>query len=291
MDFSFMQASTAAYKKPNKQTVQVVLSYDGYSAYLIIVDGTSRCLWVFLTQSKEPPLDIVRAFMMKFGIGGGCVRTDQGGELARSDQFCNMLQQEFHYVVEPTGSDCPSQNGASEINNDKLAVKVRTLLYGSGLPAKFWSAALVHSVYLHNRLVHSATKMTPYEAWYGRQPDVSNLKMFGSRVCVKAPGQRHCKLDHNDYTGIFLGYTATNQNIRYIDTTTGIVKTSHHATFDEAWYLQPKRPPAAQLLYDLGLEAENTLDTPDQSPTTTTTAPWPPMAPPTALDKRWYITH
>ncbi len=115
--------------------------------------------------------------------------------------------------------------------------------------------------------------------------------MFGSRVCVKAPGQRHCNLDHNDYTGIFLGYTATNQNIRYIDTTTGIVKTSHHTTFDEAWYLQPTRPPAAQLLYDLGLEAENTLDTPDQSPTTTTTAPWPPMAPPTSLDKRWYITH
>ena len=100
--------------------------------------------------------------------------------------------------------------------------------------------------------------MTPYEAWYGQQPDVSNLKTFGSRVCVKAPGQRHCKLDCNDYTAIFLGYTATNQNIRYIDTTTGIVKTSHHAMFDEAWYLQPTRPPAAQLLYDLGLEAENT---------------------------------
>ena len=65
--------------------------------------------------------------MTKFGIGGGCVRTDQGGKLAQSDHFCNMLQQEFHYVVEPTGSDCPSQNGAAEINNDKLAVKVRTL--------------------------------------------------------------------------------------------------------------------------------------------------------------------
>jgi hypothetical protein len=117
-----------------------------------------------------------------------------------------MLQHKFHYVVEPTGSDCPSQNGAAEINNDKLTVKVRTLLYGSGLPAKFWSAALVHSVYLHNRLVHFAINMTPYEAWYGQQPDVSNLKTFGSRVCVKAPGQRHCKLDCHDYTGIFLGY-------------------------------------------------------------------------------------
>ena len=71
MDFGFMKASTANYEKPNKQTDQVVLSYDGYSAYLIIVDGTSQRLWVFLTQSKEPPLEIVRAFMKKFGKGGG----------------------------------------------------------------------------------------------------------------------------------------------------------------------------------------------------------------------------
>jgi hypothetical protein len=204
-----------------------------------------------------------------------------------------MFQKEFQYIVKPTGSDCPSQNGAAKINNDKLVVKVRTLLYRSGLPAKFLSAALVHSVYLHNRLVHSVTKMTPYEAWYSRQPDVSYLKTFGSCVCVKAPGLRHCKLDHNDYTGIFLGYTATNQNIRYIDTTSDIVKTSHCATFDEAWYLQPTRPPAAQLVYNLGLEADDPQGSPDDnthSPATIMVAPWPPMAPPTALDIKWYTT-
>jgi hypothetical protein len=61
-----------------------------------------------------------------------------------------MLQKEFQYIAEPTGADCPSKNGAAEMNNNKLAVKVRTLLYGSGLPAKFWSAVLLHSVYLHN---------------------------------------------------------------------------------------------------------------------------------------------
>jgi hypothetical protein len=40
----------------------------------------------------------------------------------------------------------------------------------------------------------------------------------------------------------------------------GRVKTSHHAQFDEAWYLQPSRPPAPQLLYDLGVRpAEDSL--------------------------------
>ena len=76
-------------------------------------------------------------------------------------------------------------------------------------------------------------------------------------MCVKRSGTRKAKLDRNNYTGIFLGYTATDQNIVYLDLTTGLVKRSHHAMFDEAWYLQPNQPPAAQLLYDLGVEPDD----------------------------------
>ena len=94
------------------------------------------------------------------------------------------MMNEFTYTVEPTGANSPSQNGGTEKYNGTLAVKVRTLLYGSGLPAKFWSVALLHSVYLHNHLVHSSVGMTPYEAWYGRCPDVTFLKTFGSNQAL-----------------------------------------------------------------------------------------------------------
>jgi hypothetical protein len=81
-------------------------------------------------------------------------------------------------------------------------------------------------------------------------------------------------LDRHDFSGIFLGYTATDENIRYIDVTTRVVKTSHHAIFDEAWYLQPKRPPFAQMLYDVGLEPD--LACLDLTATTKVT-PYPPL--------------
>ncbi len=55
LDFGFMHASSDNYKHPNKATDRIVLSYDGYSAYLIIVDSASRQVWVFLTASKSPP--------------------------------------------------------------------------------------------------------------------------------------------------------------------------------------------------------------------------------------------
>lgn len=61
-------------------------------------------------------------------------------------------------------------------------------------------------------------------------------------------------MDRHDFTGIFLGYTATDENIRYVDVDSRIVKSTHHVIFDEAWYLQPHRPPFAQMLYNIGLE-------------------------------------
>ncbi len=180
MDFGFIRSSNKDYKRPNTKTDRVVLSYDGYSAYLLIVDNASRYVWCFLTTSKEPPIEILRSFMSKYVTGSGIVRTDQGGELARSSIFRNTMLKDFGYVVEPTGADSPLQNGGVEIYNNTLAVKVRTLLYGSGLPARFWYAGLLHAVYLYNRLVHSATLKTPFEGWHGRQPDVTHLKVFGS---------------------------------------------------------------------------------------------------------------
>jgi hypothetical protein len=125
--------------------------------------------------------------------------------------------EEFQYKVEPTGVDSPSRNGQVERYNDTIATIIQTLLYGANLPAKYWSVAAVHAICLLNRRVH-----TPYEAWWGKQPDLSALKVFGSRVCVKVMGKRRSKLDRHDFTGIFVGYTASDDNIRYIDVDSGV---------------------------------------------------------------------
>jgi hypothetical protein len=161
-----------------------------------------------------------------------------------------------YHVIEPTGTDSPSQNGAIKIYNDKLAIHACTLLYGLGLPAKYWSAALLYSVYLANCLVHTVMKKTPFEAFYGMKLDIVHLKLFGSRVCVKQSGIRCGKLDKHNFKGVFLGCTTTDHNIVYLDLNPGLVKQSHHAQFNKAWFLQDSRPLAVQLLYDLGMEPD-----------------------------------
>ena len=49
------------------------------------------------------------------------------------------------------------------------------------------------------------------------------------------------------------------------------LETSHHAVFDECWFHQPWRPPAAQLLYELGNAVVN--DLPDPPPVEPSTLP------------------
>jgi hypothetical protein len=247
-------------------------------------------MWVFLTKSKEPPLDIVDSFLKKFDHDDrGSICSDQGSELTKLPALANMVLREHNYVFELTSADSPSQNGAVETYNDKLAVRTRTLLYGANLPTMYWSAALLHAVYLNNRLVHAVMKKTPFEGFYGHKPDIEYLKMFGSRVCVKQSGDRRSKLDCHDFTGIFLGYTASDHNIRYLDMESGLVKSSHHAVFNEAWYMQPHRPPAAQLLYDLGLEPEDCMVSEIGPADAFTNALYPPSLPMMDDKLKWEV--
>ena len=108
-------------------------------------------------------------FLAQFGNSeGGIIRTDQGGELARSEEFRTaVLNRQFKvedkpYIVECTGADSPNQNGAVEIWNQQLGNTVRIFLYSAALPAQYWSAALLHAVQIHNRRVHSKLKLTPH---------------------------------------------------------------------------------------------------------------------------------
>jgi hypothetical protein len=275
MDFGFLRASTFDYSRPDKSQDQVVTSFDGFNSYLLVVDKATKYTWVYLCKSKEPPIHVINLHLDQFGYKSGFIRTDQGGELAGSDDFITSMA-ERHFIVEPTCANSPNQNKQAEKYYDIFGVTVRVLLYGSGLPACFWSVALIHVAYLHNRRVHKSTLMTPFEAWNGFKPDLRTLHVFGSRVCVKRTGKRRSKLDRHDFTGIFVGYTATDENIRYIDVHTQMLKSSHHAIFDEAWYLQPHRPPFAQMLYDIGLEPDEELVIPTSQPVSI--APFPPLA-------------
>jgi hypothetical protein len=116
MDFSFMRTFTSNFSQPSKKHDRVVLSYNGYLSYLLIINKASRYIWVFLMTLKEPPLDIVDVFLGRFGHKHSrSIHTDQGGELACSLTLLDTVLGTHWYVMEPTGADRPSQNRVVEV--------------------------------------------------------------------------------------------------------------------------------------------------------------------------------
>ena len=262
MDFGFVRGSK--YKAVNEKG-KIVTSKDGYNSYLIIVDAFTRYTWIFLSATKEPPLDIVRSFLDRNGIKHGSfrqVRCDQGGELSRSSRFRQVVQ-ECGYSIEPTSADNSSQNGVAERPNRTFGNMMRSMLLNAGLGPEYWSYALLQSVFIKNRLPHQHhnNMKTPFEAFTGRKPNLRGLRVFGSRVIAKNPGARSAKLDDNTSSGIFLHHTSTTSISKYIDDRTGREKITSHITFDEAHFTCQRKPLGSERLINTGYKSRDNTDT------------------------------
>jgi hypothetical protein len=177
------------------------------------------------------------------------IRTDNGGELAGSTDFCQEIAN-HGYLVEPTAPDASNQNGLAERPHKTLKERVRCLLYTASLGILFWADALLHAVWLYNRTYHSRIEKTPFQAYTKRIPTLDGLLTFGCRVTPKKAGRRNTAADPNSYDGIFLGYRATQDNIRYWDTNAQRERSATHMAKDEVQYGDPpeRRSPASKHL-------------------------------------------
>jgi hypothetical protein len=187
INYGFMKGTGYCMKDDEGRTIT---SVDGYRAFCTIVDRKSRYTWIFLTKTNAPPLKILKTFLQEHGTTQHVrktIRTDQGGELWASQEF-RRVAMEANYLVEPTGAGAPFQNGLAEHPNQTFSQMVRCMLHLSGLGPEYWSFALIHAVYLKNRLPHTAIKTTPYHTYTGVRPSAKYLKNFGCPVVIKNPG-------------------------------------------------------------------------------------------------------
>ena len=138
-------------------------------------------MWVYLSNSKHPPIEPIQMVLQKFGSQHShhTVRTDQDKSLGKSVEFVRMIKEE-NFTLEFTGTDSSSQNSPAERPHRDLAQTMRCMLDSSELGPQFWSFALAHAVYVKNRLYHMKLCMTPFQAFTGRKPYLSRLRIFDS---------------------------------------------------------------------------------------------------------------
>lgn len=108
----------------------------------------------------------------------------------------------------------PEQNGAAERLNRVLIEKVRAMLLDSGLPMKYWAEAVVAANFQRNRTPIQSLGKTPYEVFYGKKPDVSNMRVFGCAAYVQVPKDKRSKLQPMAEKGVFIGYQIGVQGLQ-----------------------------------------------------------------------------
>ena len=176
MDFGFVRGSGYHIKTEDGKTLT---SKDGKKAYLLVIDRSSRYTWIFLTDSKKPPIKAVKLLLEKFRSTNPhrTVRVDQGGDLGQSHEFKTMIA-DAQFSLEVTGNDASASNGMAENPNKMLGQMMRCILHSYELGPEYWSWALTQAVYIKNRIPHQSINTSPYQQFTGLIPDLSNLKNF-----------------------------------------------------------------------------------------------------------------
>jgi len=105
------------------------------------------------------------------------------------------------------------QNGMVKRKNKSILNVTKSLLKTKKMPKEFWAETVDCAIYLSNRCpTKNLNEMTPQEAWSGRKPNVSHLKVFGSISYVDVDDQVGTKLDDKSKKIIFVGYDKKNPN-------------------------------------------------------------------------------
>ncbi|GKB52029.1 zinc finger, CCHC-type containing protein [Tanacetum coccineum] len=149
----------------------------GNKKYVVtFIDDASRFCYVYLLHAKDEALDKFKIYKTEVELQQNnlikTLRTDRGGEYYDPSYF-----QSVGIIHQTTAPYTPQQNGVSERKNRALKEMVNSMLSYSGLSEGFWGEAMLTACYLLNRVPNKNNKITPYELWYKKRPNLSYLRV------------------------------------------------------------------------------------------------------------------
>ena len=83
---------------------------------------------------------------------------------------------------------------------------VNSMLLNAKLPYNLWDEALSMTCHIYNRIPSRNRKVSPYEIWKRRKPNLNYLKVWGCLAFYLVPNQKRTKLGPRAIKGIFIGY-------------------------------------------------------------------------------------
>ncbi|KAM2949706.1 hypothetical protein FF1_036572 [Malus domestica] len=214
-----------------------VESHSGNKYFLLFTNDYTRMSWVYFLRNKSDAFKCFKKFKVMTELQCGykvkCLRSDREGEFlsAEFDRYCNGQGIQRQLTMAYT----PPQNGVFKRKNRTVVDMAKSMLHEKNLPYAFWVEAVNTAVYLINRCPTKALKKsTPFEAYSGRKPGITHLKIFGSLCYVHIPSNLRHKLQENSHKCIFVGYGTSEKGYRLFDPISRKIILSRDVTFDES---------------------------------------------------------
>src|SRR4051812_32262179 len=96
--------------------------------------------------------------------------------------------------------------------------RTKAILAESNLPKILWMEIAETVVYLKNRSPTRSIKgKTPYEAWFGKKPNLPHLRVIGNAAYIHLPKEKRVKVDFHSQECRLVGYGGAKNQFRVWD--------------------------------------------------------------------------
>ena len=219
-------------------------SLGGAQYFVIFKDEYSGWIVVNFMKSKAEVfnhLKTLHAFLKNqtsFSIK--ILRSDQGNEYTNA--ATTEWTKQMGILHEKSVTYTPQQNGTSERANRTVVESARSMMSFSKAPPELWGEAVAYAAYIRNRIPSGQKTKTPYEILFKNKPDISHVRIFGSKTFVHIPDVKRKKFDPKSLEGVLVGFCERTKGYRIFIPTTKKVEVSLDVLIDEmSLNLEPMR--------------------------------------------------
>ena len=83
---------------------------------------------------------------------------------------------------------------------------LNAMILNAKLPFNLWGEALLTTSNVHNRITSKKFKVSLYELWKGRKPNLPYLRVWGCLAFYRVPDPKRTKLGPRALKSSFVGY-------------------------------------------------------------------------------------
>eukprot|EP00924_Labyrinthula_sp_SR-Ha-C_P016560 maker-scaffold_6-snap-gene-7.13-mRNA-1 protein AED:0.92 eAED:0.92 QI:0/0/0/0.5/1/1/2/0/1019 len=155
-------------------------SFQRFKYIVLMVCSKTGYIIPILVHSKENISKKITQRLLilqnNFNFKTTCIFSDHGSEFSALNKYCskNGILREY------SNEYFPAENGRIERQNQTLVFMMKSLLYQTKTPIRFWDFAAIHASKIIN-FISRKNKISSFQQLTNTPPPISDIKLFGSK--------------------------------------------------------------------------------------------------------------